>query len=240
MLQYLVHSITTHSALALAFELHGERLLCTGERNGIPDLIVQAYDPAHDISYRVPQEVTSPELEEESQIHVPKSLREQIDRHVLSSTLGSTVLHQFVQRLAPAISPLSALRMVLEPLDGVNAALIEANNGGLSYLHRIGENTDAQLASSSLKSFIEEYAEERSRLSPRPDASSIILSGFDLDHFENFDSDESRNIRVISIEDFVPLCDFTEDAVRLVGETPHLYTLAIGAACVYMAMLTAK
>ncbi len=237
MQRFIVHSITTQSALALAFEVHGERLICIGEADGIPDIIVQAFDPARDIFYRTPSPLTPEELEEESHIYVPKSLREQIDRRVLASTLGSSVLIQFVERLAPALSPLSAMRIVLEPLGSVNAALIETSNGGLCYVHRVGEVMDAHCSSHSLKDFLSLPPESREEVFPGFVASSVIFSGSDLDHFERHNLGEFVEARRISLADFAPLCDLTEIAARLVGENPYLYTLAIGAASVYATIL---
>lgn len=237
MQRFIVHSITTQSTLALAFEVHGERLICIGEADGIPDILVQAFDPTRDIFYRTPAPLTPDELEEESHIHVPKSLREQIDRRVLASTLGSSVLIQFVERLAPALSPLSAMRMVLEALDGVNATLLESNDGGLCYTHRVGEMMDAHCSSHSLKDFLSLPPQSREKVFPGFVAPDVIFSGSDLDHFERHNLGEFVEARRISLADFAPLCEFTESASQLIGESPWLFTLAVGAASVYAAIL---
>jgi hypothetical protein len=216
--RFTVHSLTTHGALGLTFEIRGNSLICITESQGLPDIIVQAYDPEHDIAYRSPAPLTPGELEEESHIHIPASLRNQIDRRVLASTLGTQVLMQYTEKLAPAISPLAALRAVLEAIEGVNSAIVEANNAAFVTVHRAANSIEAVLSSQK----------------PDAPAEIILLSG--SDDIEQNDV-EPVVTKHISIEDFGNLCQFTEESLAIVAESPRHYTLAIGAARVYFEMI---
>jgi hypothetical protein len=212
--RFTVHSLTTHGALGLAFEIRGNQLVCTGESLDLPEIILQAYDPAHDIAYRSPAPLTPAELEEESHIHIPPLLRNQIDRRVLVSTLGTQVLMQYTEKMCAAISPLAALRAVLDAVEGVNAAIVEANNGAFATLHRAANAVDATLSNTN----------------PEILAEITIFSGSDQIELPSM-------ARWISIQDFSLLCQFTEDGLAIVAEAPQYYTLAIGAARVYFEMI---
>lgn len=220
MQRFTVHTLTAHGALGLSFEIRDGALVCHGESQGLPDIIVQAYDPLHDVAYASPSPLSPHELEEESHIHIPKSLRDQIDRRVLASSLGTQVLMQYTERLCPAISPLAALRALLEPIEGINAAIIEANNGAFAVVHRIANNVEAMFSNEL----------------PEAPADLIVLSGSDDSASEYVEPAVTRRI---TIEDFGNFCQFTEDAFAVVAESARYYTLAIGAAAVYKAMIEA-
>jgi hypothetical protein len=237
MTRFTIHSITGHGALGLSFELATGRLICLGEADAMPDAIVQAFDPRQDIFYSTPAPLTPHELEVESEIHVPPSLRDQIDRRLLASTLGASVLMQFTEKLAPAISPLSALTMLLEQIGSVNAALLEANNGGIVWAHRAAEHSECNIAAAALTELVNASTAERQKILADFGADTIVVSGSDVDHFEPFDFGDLTETRTIALADFAGICDFTEDASRHIGEAPHYFTLAIGAAAVYKTIL---
>jgi hypothetical protein len=237
---FIIHVTTKHEWVGLAFERGNERLRCIGTGGGIPDIVVDAFDPKSDVFYRSPITLTPEELREEAIIHVPKVIREQVHRQIVSSQLGERILIQSVETERPAISPLAALDAVLEQTGSVNSAIVQADNGGLVFVKRSGESVLQErramqvfISPLSLKEFIELDSESRSIEFPDFIAEEIIISGSDLDHFRSFDFSPLIQSRRISIDDFSSFCDFADDTLKYVSEEPHRFTLAIGAAMIF-------
>jgi hypothetical protein len=225
--------------VGLTFERGNERLRCIGDGAGIPDIMVESFDPTRDLFYRAPATLTPEELSEEAVIHVPKIIREQGHRQIVPSQLGEIILIQSIETERPVIAPLAALAASLEQTGSVNTAIVQADNGGLIFVKRSGESSlqerramQAYISSHSLKEFIELDSESRAIEFPDFIAEEIIVSGSDLDHFSDFDFSPLIQSRRISMEDFSG-CDFTDDALKLVSQEPHRFTLAIGAAVIF-------
>ena len=245
MSSFIIHSVTRREWSGLAFERDGMGLVCTGTGDGIPDVIVQAFDPDRDVFYSIPSPLSagSPlkgagELEEEVRVHFPDVLRQRANGRVFPSTLGGVVLMQDVDGEVPVLSPLASLAMILERTGSVNAAILQADNGGMMFLRRAGNAgingaLHAELSPRSLEEFIEIDEDARASYFPNFIADEIITSGSDIDHFTTLDIAPLTLARRISIEDFAALCQFTPDAMELVTAQPYRYTLAIGAAMLY-------
>ena len=240
MSSFIVHITTNREWIGLAFERENERLRCIGNGEGIPDIVVNAFDPTRDLFYSAPATLTPEQLSEEAIIHVPKIIREQGHRQILTSQLGEVILIQSIETERPAISPIAALAAVLERTGSVNTAIIEANNGGLIFAKRSGESAmlerramQAYISSHSLKEFIDLDSESRPIEFPDFIAEEIIVSGSDLDHFKDFDFPPLIRSHRISSEDFSGCCDFSDDALKHISEEPHRFTLAIGAAMIF-------
>lgn len=229
---FLIQSVNNHEAVTLAFEVDGARLNCLGEEGGIPNAIVQAFDPVRDISYELPEPLTVGELEEEARIHVPASLRKQIDRVLMPSTLGHKVLMQFVERLAPAISPLSALASPVVAAGGANAALLQADDSALTFVRRAGEEIEPFFAPFPLTQLLVMSPETRERVVPGFNASEVLVAGYDVDRIERFALDPLVTARRIAPADLAAICTFAESS-NITEENLNRYTLAIGAAWVY-------
>lgn len=204
-----------------------------GAGQGIPDLVVQAFRPAMDIFYRTPELLTPVELAAEAAIHVPQSLHQIPQGRLVPSAMGGFVIMQYVHPAFPAISPLAALGEFLRAEADVNFGIIQADNRGLIFVHRAGAEIYVNAFAHSLKSFSELSADERESFFPNIHAQELLISGSDVDHFENLELGPITKARKISIADFLPLCEFTTEAATLIEQSPHLYTLAIGAARAY-------
>ena len=220
-------------AVSLSCEAGEGRLIVLGTGHGIPDLVVQAFRPAMDIFYRSPDALTPEELAEEAAIHVPRSLHQIPQGRLLPSAMGGLVIMQYVEPAFPAISPPAALGEFLRAEADVNFGILQADNGGLLFAHRAGAEVHACASAHSLKSFQELPTDARDSLFPNIHAAEIIISGSDLDHFENLDLGPITKARKISIAEFLPLCEIMPEAASLIEQNPHLYTLAIGAARAY-------
>jgi len=158
---------------------------------------------------------------------------------IAASSITGLVLMQYVPAECHAISPLAALEEILRATGSVNSAILSADNGGLLFVRRSGADITAHASDHSLKTFLELSYDERENIFPDFHASEIILSGPDIDGFENFDLGGSLETgRRISISDFTSICDFADDAAIIVQMNPHLYTLAIGAAAVFAAIVS--
>jgi hypothetical protein len=226
---------------ALLAEFDGGKLLLgipTAEV-GTARLVVQSFDPERDIFYRSPEKLTPEELSEEIAIHLPESLRARMKERVAASSIGDLVLMQYVPSQVHSISPLAALEEILHAVGDVNSAILQADNGGLLFVRKAGSDIRAHASTHSLKEFLNLDHTERETIFPDFHASEIILSGSDIDHFENFNLGERlETARRISIADFATLCDFTEEAAILVDLNPHRYTLTIGTAYVLSSILS--
>ena len=233
MIRFTIEARSDALAVSLACEAGEGRLIVLGAGLGIPDLVVQAFRPAMDIFYRTPELLTPEELAEEVAIHVPQSLHQIPQGRLVPSTLDGLVIMQYVEPAFPAISPLAALGECLRLEADVNFGILQADNGGLLFAHRAGAEIPAYATAHSLKSFLELSADERESLFPTIHAQELLISGSDVDHFENLDLGPITKARKISMADFLPLCEFTAEAATLIEQNPHLYTVAIGAARAY-------
>jgi hypothetical protein len=231
------NSQSARNEFALLFEYDGVRLLAIGEAEAPFDLTVQSFDPAHDIFYRTPEALTPEALAEEANIHVPNSLWQKLNKHLLPSTLDGLVLMQHVASDCPAISPLPALTKILLASGTVNSAILCAENGGTLYVRNAGTELHAGASAHSLKELLDFTDQEREEIFPNLHASEILLCGSDLDHFRNLDLGPLSTSRRVAISDFTELCEFTPRVLALVELNPHLYTLLIGAATVYAEIL---
>jgi hypothetical protein len=218
---------------SLLFEVERGQVTAIGPVENTPDVIVQSFDPSNDIFYRSPDTLTPDELSEEVAIHFPQSLREKIDKRVISGSLGGLVLMQCVGSTIPAIAPLSALTEVIRTAGSVNYAILQADRAGLLFVKRSGVELQAYASARSLKDFLTMTTDERNHVFPDFHASEVLLSGNDLDHFENIDLGPPTTSRRISISDFQLICGFTPEATAVVELNQHLYSLVIGAAAVY-------
>jgi hypothetical protein len=219
--------------ISLAFEMDGKKLIALDHTDGQPNVKIQGFDPAHDIFYHVPESLTPEELADEVEIHVPKPLQQRMDTRVTPGTLDGLILMQHILSSSPSIPPLAALEKILRATGSVNSAIIQADHGGILFVHNAGMEFHAGASAHSLKKFLELSKEERERIFPDFHALEILLSGSDLDHFQNLDLGSVSTSRRIEISDFTPICVFTSEAAALVEPNPHLYTLIIGAAAVY-------
>ncbi len=227
-------------AVALAFETNGNRLTAVANAIAPFDVVVQSFDPVRYISYRAPEALTPEELSAEVEIHVPRSLPLRMKSRVLPGTLDGLVLMQHIASTSPAIPPIAALEKILRSAGTVNSAMLHADNGGILFVHNAGMEIHAEASAHSLKEFLNVSTEERALIFPDFSASEIILSGYDLDHFQNLDLGSLSPSRRIAISDFTGLCEFTPEAIALVETNPHLYTLVIGTAAVYAEILREK
>ena len=230
---FTVQSRTVADRAELAFEIEGEALILSGVSEGTPDVVVQAYDPARDVFYSTPEPPSIEELGEELHIHFPESLAGKMEGKPMASMMGASVMMQVVEGPTPTISPLPALRRVLEGFGAVNSAILQCDNGGLLFVRRAGDEYTAHVSTHTISTFVNLTHDERGSIFPDFSAQEVILSGEDLDSLEFDLSDPLLLMRKIGIQDFVSLIDVTEDVFALVNTTPHRYTLAIGAAVVY-------
>ncbi|HET6402737.1 MAG TPA: hypothetical protein VFH95_15240 [Candidatus Kapabacteria bacterium] len=236
MTRFTVEARSEALTVSLDCEAGEGRLIILGEGSGLPGFVVQAFRPAMDIFYRSPELLTPEELAEEVAIHVPQSLREIPQGRLVPSALDGLVLMQYVHPAFPAISPLASLGEILGATADVNFGILQADNGGLLFLHRAGAEIHAYASTYSLKELLELRKDERESLLPSIHADEVLVSGTDLDHFENLDFGPIEIARKISFADFLPLCEFTPESTSLIEPNPHLYTLAIGAARAYAAI----
>jgi hypothetical protein len=220
-------------SVSLLFEIAEDRLIAVGEAQPPFDAIVQSFDPNRDIFYRAPERLTPEELAEEVDIHLPESLRQTLNSRVVPGMLDGLMLMQHIPSACPAIPPLAALEKMLRATGSVNSAILHADNGGILFVRNAGTELHAGASAHSLKAFLSLSEEEREHVLPDFHASEFLLSGYDLDHFQNFDLGQLSTSRRIAISDFTGLCEFTSEAATLVEMNPHLYTLAIGAAAIY-------
>jgi hypothetical protein len=223
--------------LSLAFETDGKKLTALGHTYALLDITVQSFDPAHDIFYRAPAPLTPEELAEEVDIHVPKPLQQRMNGRMTPGTLDGLVVMQHIASARPSIPPLAALEKILRATGSVNSAILQADHGGILFVHNAGMEFHTGASAHSLKEFLDLSIEERERVFPDFHALEILLSGSDLDHFQNLDLGSLSTSRRIEISDFTPLCEFTSEAATLVETNPHLYTLIIGAAAIYVDIL---
>jgi hypothetical protein len=226
--------------VSLAFETDGKKLTALGHTNGLLDVTVQSFNPARDIFYRASESLTPEALEEEVEIHVPKPFQQKINSRVTPGTLDGLVLIQHIPSTTPSIPPLAALEKILRTTGSVNSAVLQADHGGILFVHNAGMEYHAGASAHSLKEFLDLSIEERERIFPDFHALDILLSGPDLDHFQNLDLGSRSTSRRIEISDFTSLCQFTSEAAVLVESNPHLYTLVIGAAAIYVDILQEK
>ena len=230
---FIVHTRTARDWIGLGFREEAESLIIIGAADGVPDILVPSYDPERDLFYRAPEAVTPEELEQELRIHFPKSFNTSVEGRPSGATIGDAVLIQSVNGDSLPISPLTSLRQVLESAGTVNAAILQADNGGLLFVRRAGENFTAHASAHSLAAFLEMDAAARDEVFPDFTASELLISGSDLDHFTEFPSDRLTVARPIGLQDFDGLVTYSDEAVSAVSLAPHLYTLAIGAGSVY-------
>ncbi len=230
---FIVHTRTAREWVGLAFREEGESIVALATGEGVPDIVVPAFDPEHDLFYQSPEALTPEELEEEIRIHFPRSLTESIEGGPIASILGTAVLIQTMTGESLAISPLAALKRVLEVSGTVNAAILQADNGGLLFVRRAGETFSAHTSAHSLFEFQDLDAKSRENVFPDFTASEILLSGSDLDGFNDFEDNPLIVARRILMEDFSGLVEYSDEAASVVSLAPHRYTLAIGAASVY-------
>lgn len=219
--------------LSLRFEAGDVRLRLVEEGSGLPDAIVRAFRSDEDICYRSPAPLTPEELTEEVTIHVPEALHRVPKGRIAPSTLGGLLLMQYVHPAFPVISPLTALAEILRADADINFGILQADNGNLLFARRAGNEFRSYASAHSLKSFLELPREAREEHFPGFHADEVLVSGSDLDHFEHLDLGPMEITRRISIEDFRSACEFTEKSQTMIEQTPHLYTLAIGAARAY-------
>ncbi len=156
---------------------------------------------------------------------------------IVPGTLDGLILMQHIPSASPAIPPLAALQKILKTTGSVNSAILHADNGGILFVHNGGKEFHPDVSAQSLNEFINLSSEECERIFPDFHASEIIMSGSDLDHFQNFDLAPLSTSRRITISDFAGLCEFTSEAKELVELNAHLYTLVIGAGAVYAEIL---
>ena len=223
--------------VSLAFETDGKKLTALGHTDAPLDVTVQSFDPAHDIFYRAPEPLTPEELAGEVDIHVPKPLQQKINGRMMPGTLDGLVLMQHNASTRPSIPPLAALEKILRATGSINSAILQADHGGILFVHNAGMEFHAGASPHSLKEFLDLSTEERERVFPDFHALEILLSGSDLDHFQNLDLGSVSTSRRIEFSDFTSLCEFTSEAATLVEVNLHLYTLIIGAAVVYAEIL---
>jgi hypothetical protein len=222
---------TQAEGIGLEFEANVNILTAIGSAIAPFDVVVQAFDPIHDIFYHTQEALTPEELAEEVEIHVPRTLLQKLNSRVVPGTLGGLVLMQHISTSSPTISPLAALKEVLEATGSVNFAILQADNGGILFVRNAGMQFHAGASAHSLKEFLKYSKEERERTFPDFHTSEIILSGYDLDLGPEITS------RRVAISDFTPICEFASEAGTLVETNPHRYTLVIGAAAVYAEIL---
>ncbi len=223
---------------SLLFEVEHGQVTAIGPVENTPDIIVQSFDPSHDIFYLSPDTLTPDELSEEVAIHFPLPLRERMDKRLISGSIGGLVLMQCINNSISGINPLAAFNEILRLAGSVNSAILQADLGGLLFVKRSGVELQAYASARSLKEFLAKTADERNHIFPDFHALEILLSGSDLDHFENIDLGPLTTSRRISISDFQPICGFTPEATAVVELNPHLYTHVIGAAAVYAEIMT--
>ncbi len=219
--------------VSLTFETNGKMLTAIGHADAPLNVSIQSFDPTRDIFYRAPESLTPDELAEEAEIHVPKPLQQRIDGRVTPGTLDGLVLMQLITSTRPSIPALAALEKILRATGSINSAILQADNGGILFVHNAGLEFHAGASPHSLKEFLDLSIEERERIFPDFHALEILLSGSDLDHFLALDLGSLSTSRRIEISDLTSLCEFDSEARELVESNPHLYTLIIGAAAVY-------
>jgi hypothetical protein len=219
--------------LGLTFGMNGTGLIAISPATTPFDVTVQPFDPDRDIFYHTSESLTPEDLAEEIEIHVPRSLRDKLNTRLTSGTLGNFVMMQSISSGSPAITPLAALEKILSPIGTVNSAILQADNGGTLFIRKSGNDHSAATSTHSLKEFLNLSTDERERSLLNFQASEIIVSGSDLDHFENLDLGSLTSSRRITISDLSSFCNFTSESAAIVETNPHLYTLVIGAAAVY-------
>ena len=215
----------------LEFNLNDKELIAIRSAKAPFDITMQSFDPIRDIFYRAPESLTAEELAEEVEIQVPRSLRQKLNSQVMPGTLDGLVLMQHITS-SPAISPLTALKKVLETTGSVNSSILQADNGGILFVRNAGLQSHAGASAHSLKEFLNFSKEERERIFPEFYATEVLLSGYDLDHFQDLDLGPEITSRRIALSDLTSICEFTAEARSAIEMNPHLYTLVIGAASV--------
>ncbi|MFI5202798.1 MAG: hypothetical protein ACHQNE_10465 [Candidatus Kapaibacterium sp.] len=236
MTRFTVEARSDVLTVSLNCEAGDGRLIILEEGSGLPDVTVQAFRPAMDIFYRSPESLTPEELAEEISIHVPQSLLQIPQGRLVPSAMGRLVLMQYVHPAFPAISPLVALHEILRATADVNFGILQADNGGLLFLHRSGNEISAYASAHSLRELLELSKGGRESLFPDIHADEVLIGGSDLDHFENLNLGPIEIARKISIADFLPLCEIMPEVAAIIEHNPHVYTLAIGAARAYAAI----
>ncbi|HEY3874468.1 MAG TPA: hypothetical protein VGM92_03250, partial [Candidatus Kapabacteria bacterium] len=172
-------------------------------------------------------------------IHFPDALQKW-KRHIVPSALGELMLLQPVDSDCAAISPLAALKRVLEAIETVNTALLQVENNGVLFVRNAGTEIHAGASAHSLRELLQLSADERERIFPNLHASEIILSGSDLDRYYDLDLGPLTTARKITISDYCSLCEFPAETASLIGAIPHRFTLIVGAAAVYKEIIEAQ
>ena len=229
---------TSRPASALDFEIVDGRLLAVGIGKEPFDLIVHPFDPSNDIFYRTPEPLTPEELEEEIGIHVPVSLHNSLGRKPVASSLGDFLLIQMCDSAFRTIPLFAALKKVLLANETVNSAILHAEEGGIAYVRNAGIDFFGGTTVHSLREFLELSSDERNVIFPDIHAANILVSGSDVQYFDELKLDAFSSIRKITIADLEPLCGFSEESRKIVTESPHIFSLTIGAAAVYSEIIT--
>ena len=230
MKSFTIESQGRQANISIRFEAGDGRLICLEESSSLPDAIVPSFRCEEDIYYRSPTGLSPDELAEEVSIHIPESMREVPKGRIAPSAFGTLVLMQYVHPAFPAISPLTALAEILRADADVNFGILQADNGNLLFARRAGNDFEGYASTHSLKTFFELPRDEREAHFPGFHADEVVVSGGDLDHFEDIDLGPMEITRRITLEDLRTGCEFTEASQKMIERAPHLYTVAIGAA----------
>ena len=154
-------TLTKAGGIALAFETDGNKLIALGPANAPFDVTVQTFDPNRDIFYHAPESLIPEELAEEVEIHVPRSLQQKLNGHLVPGTLDGFVLIQNISSACPTISPLAVLKKILRAAGSVNSAILQADRSGILFVRNAGMEFHAGASTHTLKAFLNLSEEER-------------------------------------------------------------------------------
>lgn len=182
MLEIAIELIGRHGRRTSAFGLDREssRLQYLGATGHAPQYAVFAYDPDRDLAYHTPDPLSPDDLESETAVHFPEQLIAHMGQRPLASSVGHLAFIQPVISIASRISPLSALRALLERIADVNTALLLAEDGALTFVRRAGSKFEAHVAPHSLQTFLTLPEKSREEHFTDFEALEVLLLGADV------------------------------------------------------------
>ncbi len=233
-----LHPAPTPFIDAIEFEIVNGGLVALGTGSEPFDVVIQPFDASSDIFYRSPEPLTADKLTEEIAIHIPGPLHDSIGTKPIISSLGDFVLIQICDPAFFTIPLFAALKKILVANETINSAVLHADHGGIAYIRNAGNEFFGGTTAHSLREFIGLPSSERNSIFPDIHAANILVCGSDVQYFDELQLDAFSSIRASTMADIETLCELTPKARSIVTESPHLFTLTLGAAAAYAEILT--
>jgi hypothetical protein len=236
--EIVIEHIARHARRRVQFviDFDNATLTCLGETKDLPDFSVFSYDADRDLAYHVPAPLTPAQLEREVSIHFPEQLIEHLGQRPLASGLAEHVLLQPVISITTRISPLAALRALLDRVSDVNTAILHCEDGAMMLVRRAGAAYASHFSSESLQTFLSLPDKARGKHFPDFGALEILLTGSDVMH-----SDGARpltldleKVRPIAASDLDTFATFSDAAGKEIIAREPIYAMHIGAALVVL------